>query len=110
PAVEPRWEAASPPYVLYAGRHIADKRVELLPEAVAQARRSVPGLELVILGAGPTSARVVDAIEAVNAREWTTMPGFVSESELATMMRSAAALVNPSRREGYGLVVVEAAG
>lgn len=101
--------AASPPFVLYAGRHIPDKRVEALPAAVAHARRTVPDLRLVILGDGPSSPAVDAAIEAADAASWTTRPGFVTEQELAQLMREATALVNPSRREGYGLVVVEAA-
>ncbi len=100
---------ADPPFVLYAGRHIADKRVETLPAAVAAARDTFPDLRLVILGDGPQSAAVDEAIRAVNGTEWVQRPGFVSEESLAELMGSAAVLVNPSRREGYGLVVVEAA-
>lgn len=103
-------DAASPPFALYAGRHIPDKRVESLPAAVAHARTDVPDLRLVILGDGPSS----DAVRAEVARQpsgdqWISMPGFVSEVDLAELMSTAACLVNPSRREGYGLVVVEAA-
>lgn len=100
---------AQPPFVLYAGRHIADKRVESLPAAVAVARRSIPDLRLVILGTGPSSAAVDAAIRDADGEAWTDRPGFVSESELEALMTSASALANPSRREGYGLVVVEAA-
>lgn len=99
---------ASPPYVLYAGRHIPDKRVECLPAAVAHARRSVPGLRLVVLGSGPTSDAVRAAVELADGSEWTDMPGFVAEDRLEDLMANAACLTNPSRREGYGLVVVEA--
>ncbi|WP_159448497.1 glycosyltransferase family 4 protein [Demequina sp. NBRC 110052] len=108
--VEARAEADAPPYIVYAGRHIADKRVEALPAAVAIARQALPELRLVILGKGPTTPRVEAAIAAAGAEGWATMPGFVSESELAELMGGASALVNPSKREGYGLVVVEAAG
>lgn len=103
-------QAASPPYVLYAGRHIPDKRVETLPAAVAHARTVIPNLELVILGTGPTTGTVESAVEAEGRPEWIRMPGFVSQADLDELMANAAALVNPSRREGYGLVVVEAAG
>lgn len=99
--------AAVPPFVLYAGRHIPDKRVEALPAAVERARERVPGLELVILGSGPSTA---DVTAAAAGREWIRMPGFVSEERLDELMGGAACLVNPSRREGYGLVVVEASG
>ena len=36
-------------------------------------------------------------------------PGFVSEEQVERALRRALCLVLPSRREGYGLVVVEAA-
>lgn len=100
--------AADPPYVLYAGRHIPDKRVEALPAAVAAARGHVPGLRLVILGTGPSSDLVRAEVRRVGGESWTDFPGFVSDAELDRLLHGAAALVNPSRREGYGLVVVEA--
>jgi glycosyltransferase involved in cell wall biosynthesis len=100
--------ASEPPYVLYVGRHIPDKRVETLPAAVAQARRHLPGLRLVVLGRGP-SGDTVRAAAADSAGEgWTEFPGFVDEERLAELMHGALCVVNPSRREGYGLVVVEA--
>lgn len=101
---------AEPPYVLYAGRHIPDKRVECLPAAIRLVREKCPQVELVILGSGPTTQRVLDNVAQEGAQAWTRLPGFVSQSELDALMAGAAALVNPSRREGYGLVVVEAAG
>lgn len=101
--------AATPPYVLYAGRHIPDKRVETLPAAVAEARRAIPDLRLVITGDGPSSDAVTAAVDAVDGRAWTDLPGFVPQEELDALMGGASTLVNPSRREGYGLVVVESA-
>jgi len=100
--------AATPPYVLYAGRHIPDKRVETLPAAVAAAREAVPGLRLVILGSGPSTDAVRAEVQRVGGDEWTDFPGFVSDAELDTLLHGALCLANPSRREGYGLVVVEA--
>lgn len=101
--------AATPPYVLYAGRHIPDKQVEVLPAAVAEARSRVPGLRLIILGEGPSGPQIESAIDALGAPDWIERRGFVSEDELKSLMAGAAVLANPSRREGYGLVVVESA-
>lgn len=102
-------DAASPPFVLYVGRHIPDKRVECLPAAVAVARERIPDLRLVILGEGPSAPEVRAAIQAADGDGWTDLPGFVSQERLDELMATAACLVNPSRREGYGLVVVESA-
>lgn len=106
--VPPPGPAAAPPYVLYVGRHIPDKRVEVLPAAVAAARDGVPGLRLVVLGTGPSSDAVRAEVRRVGGEAWTRFPGFVSDAELDELLHGAACLVNPSRREGYGLVVVEA--
>jgi len=98
---------ADPPYVLYVGRHIPDKQVETLPAAVAIARRSIPDLRLVILGEGPTTGLIRRAVAAADGADWTDLPGFVDQDRLDELMAGAACLANPSRREGYGLVVVE---
>lgn len=100
---------AHPPFALYAGRHIADKQVETIPAAVAEARAAVPDLRLVILGSGSSTPEVEQAIDAVDGHGWSELRGFVTQSDLEALMAQAAVLVNPSRREGYGLVVVEAA-
>lgn len=103
------YAASEPPFALYVGRHIPDKRVETLPAAVAHARTQVPGLRLVILGSGPSRDEVQVAVASQpGAVEWTSMPGFVSEDELTDLLSTAMCVVNPSRREGYGLVIVEA--
>lgn len=104
----PTTPASRPPYVLYAGRHIPDKRVETLPAAVAEARTAIPDLRLVILGTGPSTPQVRAEVDRVGGAEWTEFPGFVSDAELDTLLHGALCLINPSRREGYGLVVVEA--
>ncbi|WP_431795799.1 glycosyltransferase family 4 protein [Microbacterium enclense] len=104
----PTAPASRPPYVLYAGRHIPDKRVDSLPAAVAEARRTVPDLRLVILGSGPSTAEIRAEVDRAGGSAWTDFPGFVEDAELDTLLHGALALINPSRREGYGLVVVEA--
>lgn len=97
-----------PPTLLYVGRHIADKRVEAVPAALAWARERVPGLRAVVLGEGPQRAAVRREVDRLGLHDVVDLPGFVSEEELDARLREAAVLVNPSRREGYGLVVVEA--
>lgn len=108
-AIADRPAAAGAPFVLYAGRHIADKRVETLPAAIAHARAERPDLRLVVLGAGPSTDAVRAAVDAVDGSSWTDVRGFVEQDELDELMAAATVFANPSRREGYGLVVVEAA-
>jgi glycosyltransferase involved in cell wall biosynthesis len=108
--VEPSTTAAEPPSVVYVGRHIPDKRVEALPAAIAFAREKIPELTATIFGEGQTRAAVLAEIDRLGLGDVIATPGFVSRETLNEAVRSASCLVNPSAREGYGLVVVESCG
>jgi glycosyltransferase involved in cell wall biosynthesis len=97
------------PVVLYAGRHIPDKRVDALVAAMAIARERDPDLRAEILGDGPERPRVLRAIEAHRLQDVVRAPGFVEADEVDEAVGRALCVVLPSRREGYGLIVVEAA-
>lgn len=100
--------AADPPVVIYAGRMIPEKRVPLLVEAVAVARRTIPHLRAVIFGDGPERERIRERIDVLALRGIVDLPGVVPEEQLANTMAGALCVVQPSSREGYGMVVVEA--
>jgi glycosyltransferase involved in cell wall biosynthesis len=97
------------PVVVFAGRHIPEKRAPALIEAFAIARESVPELRCEVYGDGPDRQRVLELIEALGLHGAASAPGFVEANRLADAIMRALCLVLPSRREGYGLVVVEAA-
>jgi glycosyltransferase involved in cell wall biosynthesis len=97
------------PVVVFAGRHIPEKRAPAVPPAVALAReRGAPELAGVVLGDGPERPEVERAIDAAGVRGIVTAPGFVDHADLELRLRHALVLLAPSSREGYGLVVVEA--
>jgi glycosyltransferase involved in cell wall biosynthesis len=97
------------PVVLYAGRHVPEKRVAALIPALALARAEAPELRGAILGDGPERSAVLWAIADHGLAGWVYAPGFVEADELDRTLRRALCVVLPSRREGYGMVVVEAA-
>lgn len=97
------------PLVLFAGRHIPEKQVPTIPPAVALARREIPDVRAVILGDGPERERVIAAVRALGLRDAVETPGFVATEVVDDLMGRALCLLLPSRREGYGLVVLEAA-
>jgi len=97
------------PLVVYVGRHIPEKRVPAIPAAVAEARRRIPELRAIIFGDGPERARVLAEIDRLGLRDVIACPGFVPWAEVDAAMRRAMCLLLPSQREGYGLVIVEAA-
>lgn len=99
----------SAPLAVFAGRHIPEKRPQLVPAAVAAARRRVPELRGLILGDGPLRGRVLAAIRDAGVEDAVEAPGFVSSGEVTAALGRATCMVLPSAREGYGLVVIEAA-
>lgn len=101
--------ADAPPTVVYAGRMIPEKRVPLVVDAIAAARRTVPAGRGRIFGAGPEREAVRERIAALGLGDVIELPGFVDNETLDDAMRSAVCVLQPSAREGYGLVVVEAA-
>ena len=102
-------EPATPPFALFVGRHIPDKRLEALPPALAAARVAVPGLAAVVAGSGSETDAARRAAEAAGVAGAVRFAGRVPDDELERLMGDAAVLVNPSAREGFGLVVAEAA-
>jgi glycosyltransferase involved in cell wall biosynthesis len=106
--LEPRQVAAAEPLVVFAGRHIPEKRAPAVVAAVVEARRRVPQLRGLVLGDGPERPAVLAEIERVG-RDVVEAPGFVSPEEVDDALARAACMLLPSRREGFGLVVVEAA-
>jgi len=97
------------PEVVFAGRLIPEKQAPALVPAIALAASRVEGLRGVIYGDGPQRAAVDDAIAALGPDAPVRAPGFVDADELHAALGRALCMVLPSRREGYGMVVVEAA-
>ncbi|UGS38761.1 glycosyltransferase family 4 protein [Capillimicrobium parvum] len=99
----------SQPLVMFAGRHIPEKRVPDLVPAIERARERLPDLRCVIFGDGPERAKVEAMVAGHGLNDVIEVPGFVDGERIDETMSRALCMVLPSRREGYGMVVVEAA-
>ena len=99
----------SVPTLVYAGRLVTPKRVDLLLDAFSLVHANRPDVRLNILGDGPDRNALAMQARALGLDGVVTFAGFVSEAELDRAMGEALAIVQPSEREGYGMVVVEAA-
>lgn len=95
--------------VVFAGRHIPEKRVPAIPPAIAKAREQLPELRAMILGDGPDRSQVTTLVRELGLGSAVEVPGFVETEIVESVMTQAMCLLLPSRREGYGLVVIEAA-
>ena len=108
PQVERYGELPVEPVVVFAGRHIPEKQVPAIVPAIALARESAPELRAEIYGDGPERERVRSLVRSCGLDGVVEVPGFVEHERIGAALRRALCLVLPSRREGYGLVVVEA--
>jgi len=95
------------PVVVFAGRHIPEKNPVAVVRAVAKARETISDLRGAIYGDGPEGPQVLAAIAEHGLEDVIDAPGFVDEKVIEDTLARALCLVLPSRREGYGLVVVE---
>jgi glycosyltransferase involved in cell wall biosynthesis len=97
------------PVVVFAGRHIPEKRVPTIVPAVAALRRTSPDVRCVIFGDGPERPIVQRLVRELDLAGVVAVPGFVRAAEVEKALATAACMILPSRREGYGMVVIEAA-
>ena len=95
--------------MLFAGRHIPEKQASAIPAAVARVRQRLPDVRASILGDGPDRSLVMRLVSELGLEGAVDVPGFVATETVSELMSRALCLLLPSRREGYGLVVIEAA-
>jgi len=85
------------------------KNVEKLVQAFDLLAPRFDDLHLVLTGgAGFGSEEVLKMIEASPYRERIHLAGWIDEEDLGPLYAAAAALVFPSKHEGFGLPIVEA--
>jgi glycosyltransferase involved in cell wall biosynthesis len=102
-----RYFDIQPPYFLYLGQWKAYKNVPLLLRAFAQVVDQQSAVQLVIAGHDARHPEVKQAAAALPNGS-VVFPGHLPEDAVADIYRGAAALVLPSRAEGFGLPVLEA--
>jgi glycosyltransferase involved in cell wall biosynthesis len=108
-SAQPAAPRPAEPIVLFAARLIPEKQVALAVAAMALAVRRIEGLKGEFLGEGPERAVLDAAIVEHRLQGSVTARGFAETETVDTEMRRATCMLVTSRREGYGLVVVEAA-
>jgi glycosyltransferase involved in cell wall biosynthesis len=104
-----RLRLGSGPLILAVSAFLAHKNVERLVEAMPAIRARVPDAMLVLPGNWtPLQDEVRDRAEALGVDGAVAFPGWVDAADLEGLYGTAACLVLPSRREGFGLPVLEA--
>jgi glycosyltransferase involved in cell wall biosynthesis len=95
--------------VLVLSRLVPHKQIEDALAAVAQLRPAIPDLHLDVVGGGWWSERLVDHVERMGISEAVTFHGHVDDETKHQVIQQSWVHVLPSRKEGWGLAVVETA-
>jgi glycosyltransferase involved in cell wall biosynthesis len=94
--------------VVYVGRLIDEKRVDLLIRAARMLHAQLPALRYSIVGSGPTDQELQALSAELGMGDRVTFHGQLEADEAYGRMKAARLLVLPSIREGYGMAVAEA--
>ncbi len=102
--------AESPFSLLCVGRIQAEKGFDLAVRALADVRTRGIDATLTIVGQGHEKQQLIELAAALGVADHVTFPGVLSQQDTWHAMACSDLLLVPSRtREGFGLVVVEAA-
>ena len=95
--------------VLFAGRLIKEKRLDLWLSVIKRINEiSRMGVRGLIVGDGPEADRINDMVYAMGLADCVSMRGFYeTRDQLYSCIRSAAAVLNMSEREGLSVVTLE---
>ena len=96
------------PFMLSVTNFKSHKNTGELIQAMRLLRRSMPELQLGIIGANPRGFAEQHGTTEQLAREGVRILGYLDDSLVDQLMSSATVFVYPSRYEGFGFPVVEA--
>ncbi len=97
------------PRVVVLSRLVPHKQIEDALEAVAVLRYRMPGVHLDIVGDGWWRQRLVDHAAQLAISDTVTFHGHVDDITKHQLLQRCWVQVLPSRKEGWGLAVIEAA-
>jgi glycosyltransferase involved in cell wall biosynthesis len=96
-------------YLIFSGRFVPAKRVDLLLKAFGEVAMQRPDWDLLLIGDGPLRGPLLETLPE-QIRERIVCTGFISDSAvIAALYQLGDVLVLPSDFEPWGVVVTEAA-
>lgn len=95
--------------VIFAGRLIKDKNVDLLIRSIYLTKKKIPDIKCFIIGDGPERAELEKLVNELDIQNNVIFKGFMKDyNDLISYMKSSKVFALPSTREGFGIVVIEA--
>ncbi len=107
-SIRRRYAADHEKLVLFVGRMVHEKGVEVLVDAALDLLRRRSDAKFVLAGDGPLRVGLMRMVESRGAAEKFYFLGFVSDEELAELYAVADVAVFPSIYEPFGIVALEA--
>lgn len=94
--------------LVYVGRLVSDKGVDLLIEALSILQASGTETRLTVVGNGPDLSKLGDQVAELALQSWVEFVGSVNSLQLAEILNHHRILVVPSRwPEPFGIVALE---
>jgi glycogen(starch) synthase len=106
-AFRARFAASSEKIVLYVGRLVHEKGVELLVDSIPLVLKSVD-TKFVIVGEGYMKERLIKRMQELGIGGKTFFTGFLDDITVRLLFRTADVFVVPSLYEPFGIVALEA--
>jgi glycosyltransferase involved in cell wall biosynthesis len=95
--------------VIFVGRLIKDKNVDVLIEAISLIKMEMPDIRCVIVGDGPERGKLIKLAKELRVEDNVKFTGFLENyDDVIAYMKSSKVFVLPSTREGFGIVALEA--
>jgi glycosyltransferase involved in cell wall biosynthesis len=92
------------PIFTYLGRVTKQKNIETFVDSIPEIKQQFPNAKFVIAGTGPNLEKLKEYSEKIDI----DFKGFISEEEKIELLQESYVLIQPSKKEGWGITIIEA--
>ena len=95
--------------VIYVGRLIDFKHIDILIKAIKNLRKQIPTVKCLIIGDGPERENLKALVKKLRLEKNIEFLGFLDNyDDVCALIKSSKVFVLPSTREGFGMIAIEA--
>lgn len=94
--------------VLYAGRIAEEKKIDIVMRAIAQARKDIPDIRMIIVGRGAYESQLRTLAKSLDMENAVTFAGFVPSEHLASYYAQSDVFAIMSTAETQSIVAMQA--